>query len=628
MKNNSMRIFSLSHLPGWLPWMLAGVAWLSSLVQSLVYLHRLETNLDEGAYLLKGYMFTTGQYVPYQEFGFWTNHMPLAFLIPGWIQRLFGPGLEVGRYFMVFVLGLSLIGLWVIAQRYCGKWGAVAALALVALNPALIKMYSTAVSQGLAACMLAWVLALGVGKQQKNWQILLAAILASSLTLVRINLLPVVVFYILYVFWQYGWRTGFAALFTAALLFIGAHVYFWPNILQVYVRWVPRGLLPVLDNWRLESGSLGSWHPDLSLENRLVSFFRTVRFHFAIMVGSSAAILALRRKIFQADQSHWQALVFMFVLFWTLFFAHAWVTLSGDYCNYCLEGYVSFFAPLGIVLTLASLPHWQPALGKWVSFSIGVGSIFIGAGIGLALADDIRYGLLYLPLPRLLLDFPYGRGTFLPVEVMRNVFPLLDDRQAHNLDLMISGVVCSLFVVFLTWLIWRWRSKKFLLTSSVSYGYTLLIVLLMAGFILAPSSAFSGGRYTYDCDSSTLSRYQQIGHELATLIPAGSRVYWQSMAATPLLYVGDIRIYPPQINDIYSFYLNGNDSSLLRLGLWNESLARQWLAEADIIVVESRYFKGFVRQALKQGGAELMTVLPPLSLCRPDSELRVYRREP
>lgn len=604
-------------------YLLAGAGWFASLVQSFIYLQRLETNLDEGAYLLKGFMFATGKYFPYQEFGFWTNHMPLAFLIPGWVQRLFGPGLEAGRYFMVLVLGISLIGVWLTARRFSGVWGAAAALCLVALNPALIKMYSTAVSQGITACFLAWVLALGVGGQRPAWQIFLSAFLASLLTLVRINLLPVPFFLVLYILWRYGWRMGLLTFLAVSVPFIAAHWLFWPNILQVYVRWVPRGLSPLLDAWRLERGPVGIWHPDLTLSHRLVSFFRTVRFHFALLVGAAAAVMIWQRSLVRNDKNRWKALVFMFILFWALFAAHAWVTLRGDYCNYCLEGYLSFFAPLGIVLGLASFPHWLNTMGRWMNALLALGCMVVGGGIGLAVADDVRYGLLYLPLPRFLLDFPrWEGGTFLPIEVLRNVFTQLTDRQAHFTDLIISGGVLGLLFAFSIWFVYKWMRRH--RQSAVSYGYVLLSGLLIAGFLFAPTAVFSGGRYTYDCTPETLANYRQIGSQLAQLIPPGSQVYWQSMAATPLLYVPGIDIYPPQVNDIYSFYLNGKDEALLRLGLWNESIARRWLAEADVIVVEEIYFQGFVRHVIKNGAYKLISVLPPLSSCRPESQLRVY----
>ena len=74
--------------------------------QSWAYARTQLSILDEGAYLLKGYLFATGKYTPFQEYGPWSNHMPFSFLIPGYAQVIFGPGLRTGRYFAI-ALGLD-----------------------------------------------------------------------------------------------------------------------------------------------------------------------------------------------------------------------------------------------------------------------------------------------------------------------------------------------------------------------------------------------------------------------------------------------------------------------------------------------------------------------------------------
>ena len=53
------------------------------MVQAWKFAHSLESVLDEGAYLFKGLMFVRGQYVPFQDYGPLTNHMPLSFLTYG-----------------------------------------------------------------------------------------------------------------------------------------------------------------------------------------------------------------------------------------------------------------------------------------------------------------------------------------------------------------------------------------------------------------------------------------------------------------------------------------------------------------------------------------------------------------
>ena len=76
--------------------------------------------LDEGLYLYKGFLYASGRYWPFQDFGPWTNHMPLAFLIPGWIQRLVEPGLRTGRLYALALAALFLLAVWILARRLGG----------------------------------------------------------------------------------------------------------------------------------------------------------------------------------------------------------------------------------------------------------------------------------------------------------------------------------------------------------------------------------------------------------------------------------------------------------------------------------------------------------------------------
>ena len=62
--------------------------------RSLSVAHSALSNGDEGTYLFKGYYFARGDYQLFHDYGFWTNKAPLAFLIPGYIQLWFGPGLR------------------------------------------------------------------------------------------------------------------------------------------------------------------------------------------------------------------------------------------------------------------------------------------------------------------------------------------------------------------------------------------------------------------------------------------------------------------------------------------------------------------------------------------------------
>jgi len=209
------------HIAG-TPWVAETLAILGGILyaaQSWAYAHTQSSILDEGAYLLKGYLFATGKYTPFQEYGPWSNHMPFSFLIPGYAQIIFGPGLRTGRYF-AFAIGLvTLLGIWMLARRLGNRWWAVVAVWLVALNIPLIKTFSVMASQGLVACMFVWVLVLALGKQRPTWQILLGTALAGLMMLTRINLTPVLPLLILYIFWENGRKIGAWSLLLGIVVF-------------------------------------------------------------------------------------------------------------------------------------------------------------------------------------------------------------------------------------------------------------------------------------------------------------------------------------------------------------------------------------------------------------------------
>ncbi|MGD2026988.1 MAG: hypothetical protein PVI99_04155, partial [Anaerolineales bacterium] len=107
-------------------WLAYGLAVLGALFyawRTWTLAHTLTTTiLDESMYLYKGYLFAAGRYTPYQDYGPLTNHMPLSFLIPGYIQLWFGPGMGTGRLFAFAVSMIMLAGIWVAFHKLGGRW--------------------------------------------------------------------------------------------------------------------------------------------------------------------------------------------------------------------------------------------------------------------------------------------------------------------------------------------------------------------------------------------------------------------------------------------------------------------------------------------------------------------------
>jgi len=127
MQKVSVLVRKIISLP-WLPAFLTVAGFIAYILQAIDTARTKTSFLDEGLYVYKGWLFATGQYVPFQDYGLWTNHAILSFLIPGYIQKWFGTGLDVARYSMIFLAVLTLLGLWIFAKRWGGKWWAAAAI--------------------------------------------------------------------------------------------------------------------------------------------------------------------------------------------------------------------------------------------------------------------------------------------------------------------------------------------------------------------------------------------------------------------------------------------------------------------------------------------------------------------
>ena len=620
--------------------LLSAVAVIIVIVQSLIYIKRLEVNLDEGAYLLKGYYFIKGIYKPYQQYGFWMDQMPLAYLIPGWVQQIFGLGLNVGRYFMVFLLSLTLIGLWIIVSRYPGKWNVAFVLWAIALNPVLIKMYSTVVTQGIAAFLLTWVLVFGIKKNISIWNLLIATLLATALSLVRLNLLPVPLLFMAYIFIKYGWRHGIINLLLFVSLFIYVHIMYWPGILQIYARWIPNGFFPILDLWRVNQKLL-YWHPNYDIQSRIISLFRAFRFHYLLLLGSLASFLGLYKFSFRKNKHVIIDYFFVLSLFWLLLILHSIVTLGGDHCNFCLESYIAFFAPLGYVLIVISYQIWEKHIPRGINIIIIIFILLIiNSGIGLLNTDNFNKGILYLHSPTISSYFPFiNFNGLLLYKYVKRRFTLLTIHQIQLIDITLTNFIINLVLLILIFIIIKFNlfqifidfykkiidknnSKTY--NNKYSYSILLLIIIFAFAFLLSPTRILSGGQYGYECNSNTLNSYINVGKELANIIPAGSKVYWHSIDPLPLLYVNNIIIFPPQVNDAYTLYSDGNDDYLLKLGYWNESIANRWINDSDIIVVEEKYYNNLQYSAHLQNKKYKLVITSPQTPCRFDSRLFVF----
>lgn len=598
--------------PAWTADAVALIGLLAYLIQSLVFAHTTISNLDEGAYLLKGLLFANGEYRPFDP-GISTNKAPLAFLIPGYVQLLFGAGLRTGRYLAVFFGAMAVIGTWTAARRIGNRWLAAGAVWVLALSPVVIKTYSVGVTQSTIACMMAWMLALSLGEKRETWHLVLSGLLAGLMMLVRQNMMPVMPLLAIYAFWQHGWKS-IGLLISGLTVVVAVHMMYWPEILQIW-SWVPLINLPAGTNY--SGGGAQIWDPEISLISRVLSIFQSVRFHFVALIGSIISLLLWPKFGSWKSRIDFRMGVFLLILFWGLIVMHAMAAIGLDYCVFCFSNYISFFNIAGILLlvVVARSWNWHPARPTQTLLIFVLLIIF--TGMGFSAFEDIGPSLLKLPAPRMR-DLRILPGFITWWDILSNKFHL-NNNLAIKYASTFFGFVTGCLIIATGYFIWRrrWRSRA-------GFGAFFASAILALGLVASPILHGSAG--IKECNSDLILANEQIGSHLRGIIPEGSSVFWDGgLSGAPLLYLPGATIFPAQLNSSYSFIRNGETAEVIRFGFWNEELATEWKASADFFIIEAERYGGWKDFFTPDKFVEYQRS-PVGTSCLNDSQLRIFRR--
>ena len=589
--------------------------------------------LDEGLYLYKGLLFVSGRYQPFQDYGPLTNQMPFAFLIPGIVQFLFGPGLRAGRYFAVLLGFFMILGLWLTSRRLTNSWLAAGAVWVMAFIPAGTKIYSMAISEGLVACLLVWVLALTLGEKRPLWQLVTGSILAGLILMIRINLLPLLPLLCLYILWQNGWKSAAWGTLACALTVVISHAFYWPNILRLWAYWLPESLVPFLKAWRPPLGAPPFWNPTVTLSERLTSLIEGVGFYFVPVIGSLTAWALWPRKSAWKSPAQYRIAVFLSVLFFSLLILHAWASLVQNYCVYCFPIYTSFYACLGLLLVVITIASWQTRLNCWrqIVSGLAISAFFSGIGFNLIPASMIDK-VMELPMPRIrsLRLLPGNAELW---QVICNKFHLEIEALLSILSVFIPilfGVLCCGICLGIAWLLPRLIKR---ISTDTSAGARVLIFILLLGWILSPTTWLGNGYHRYDCNGNVITADEMAGKALQEVIPPQAKIYWRGLSPVTLLYLPQAKIYPAQLNGDYSYRLGGDPDELLRYGWWNKSLGLKWVQEADYILVAPKYDKSWLKDALESGDYREIDIFPGIAdsgspACLADVYPRIFKKKP
>jgi len=600
--------------------------------KSWVFVHTLTSIVyDESGYMARGFLLASGKYWPYADYGPSLDHMPLSFIIPGYAQVLFGPGIRTGRYF-AFTLGLlALLGIWIAARSLGGKWWAAVAIWALALNPSLIESYSLGYSQVLILFFTSWAMVFAIGENRKNWQIILAAILAGAAGMTRLNMMPMLVLLVLYIFWQHGRKAGILALTAGLTPIIILHAIYWPGILKLWAFYIPEGLIPPIDPFRApwvwnyipDDFSLSGWmsNPDHRMWEILSVFEKSVQVNlFSILGVFSSILLWPKRKNWESNY-HYRLAVFLLFTYLVLIFMHMWAALSGTSCRLsCFKGYLMFFTNIGLFLLILSASSWGKSLPAWRKVLIGILAILIFV---MLFNDEIKEGLLIdilnLNVPRNK-DLHFEPGTVPLWGIFESKFGFSFDETQQKLFPVVLWAIPILFICGIIPLITSLMKK---LRGPVhNFGWALLISILILTVSFSPVEALGGRLNTLQCEDNVIESHEAVGKTLNSAIPPGSKVYWRMESWMMLLYLPNIDIFPPQTMIHYTYVHPGIDADpdlLLRFGYWNEELKEQWINEADFYLIEGRFYKPEWKTRVSSGNLIILDITGTIESCRGDN---------
>ena len=613
----------LNNLPFFILALSTGV--LLYLIQSIYFAIHIDVTMDEGTYLIKGLYLIKGIYTSFQDYGFWINKMPFAFLIPGAIQNISSPGIGTGRIFSVILNMLMLAGLFMTGKRITNKWWALALVWISVLNSALITYYVAATTQIEVAALLVWALYFLLGKGRKRWEIILATLLACLVVLIRQNMIFMMPLMVLYIFWKYGKENGWLSLGISFIFLGGYHMVYWPNIMRIWAPWLPTGITKLILGEKFLQGSISQnvHGADMNMWSRAFAFVESFRSHGFEMIGLIAAwvVFPIRKK--WKSEIHFKDALFTGVTFLVLTAVHLWASVLQDACVFCYSGYIAFFTPLGMVFIVLCLHSANGITSRWREItSYGFLTIFF-FGLGYASYFDLLKWVPNIPF------FRIKNKRILPGQT--EIWRLLHNKFGwtfENLERILPAFFLMgifILIVFILLMVTRKKKKQmaaFSITPWILTGSILLVILM------APFPISGGGKSEEVCTDNMISGYQQLADTMKPLIPANSLVYWENTTSPiPLLYLEDINIFPAQMNHQFN-RLQGGDSDLINLyGYWNDELAAQWREEADYLLIEEPILPGMEERGEIPESFHQIAITEPIAACRPYSSIYIYEKE-
>jgi hypothetical protein len=360
----------------------------------------LDTWMDEGKYLMKGYWYVTGKIPPYSEIDP-TYYMPLVFYADGLVQWLFGIGYLPGRILMILFSVACLVLVYLVGENLGrSRLAGVGATALVVGHPVTMIYFATATPYAMVSCLSLLLIYVLLTMRSRRRAYAASGLILWTLVFTRPDMLPIAMI-------PTGWafliepRRKLECLAIAFLTFIIASVVtlwiFGPGLLQVVLD-VP-GIAQIAKLLGVPAAPISTilpltispLEPVVHLRELPGYFYGYFLKPYSVVAGFSLAMIVLRivRASREASERRVKPIDLILSYFWITAILHFLLSLS--YCVDCIIPYTNYFLPVG-ALAAASL------LREFFRHAKSPRLAFVALGCVLALAATTQ---LFPPFPTL-----------------------------------------------------------------------------------------------------------------------------------------------------------------------------------------------------------------------------------
>jgi hypothetical protein len=335
-----------------------------------------------------------------------------------------------------------------------------------------------------------------------------------------------------------------------------------------------------------------------------MSLVEGIRFYYVALIGGLTTLILWPRKSTWKSIAQYRIAVFLSVLFFAMVVLHIWAAFvqTNDTCVYCFPIYISFYACLGVLLVVVTIPSWRTSLDRWHKLISGLAIFSLCTLLGYSLVPDQWIEtVMKLPVPRFR-SLHILPGTAELWRVISNKFSLdlvvLSDIFSVIVPVFLGILFCGLFFLLAKYLP---RLIKSIPSNASSAAYALILLFVLGG-LLSPTEWFGSGYHRYDCSANVLQADRLSGETIQGVIGPQAKIFWRGVSPVTLLYLPEALIYPAQLDGDYAFKLGGDMDALERYGWWNQALGLIWIRDADYVFVAQKYYDGWIKDTLESGG--------------------------